>query len=756
MMVKDIDNLLDVFFGSGNLISLQQIEDENAKKELKEWIKRFKTKKPTVLPRRTYEGLTWYGFAFTESQARKLSTELKAFIGYTYSDFTGLRAKLKPSDPLEGPLASYSNLIVFKFDNHDGVWARLKLLKILWEEKPELEQEQVKSVGSLLRDFHIAIQAGNRYSAEKKLRRLAEHHLLDPLNISFLRIQLLSYLRLWEEIFKMDTFDDLIQVRRPLPVTEALIKTIYYKHLSIFEGVETNYNAAINEFKNEVIPRYQNLFKYRATMQDPVVLKCFMLFAVVSNPPRTDLCDEILRLEVESAEDREFLENLASMLKEEDRNEFGRPGQLALRAFYRGEYDLAVQKALISKPNLSIVRVLFECAYEMQAVSLKRQALATLLKLSEEDKTKFFESRRNLELYEEFTGQDIKFLPANIEALIPSDWCQWLERLNRFGYWKRALEIAEEGANEWEVESFLSQPGITEKLCEQLNVTRDEQAEKLLLEALPHLLFYLQKDERWPRRALLPLYKIILDLLIISGHGGEDDLNLVNELTSVLLSLGLSENEYKELVDNARDLWDRYKSLVTLNWILDFLDLLVVYPCADEKIRLNLFQYVLSSINTFTRQIEESQFKLIKQIASDFQHEEDYPLVVSELIGISQQGNNVYEDSSLESAKELLKGKKLAIYIYSEPIAKRVSELIVNWIGNDISVDVSWDRAGNDRLKQMARNADIFIVNWSCAKHAATEFIEKYRPVDKPIIWVRGKGSSSIINSIVDYLTTVV
>ena len=65
-------------------------------------------------------------------------------------------------------------------------------------------------------------------------------------------------------------------------------------------------------------------------------------------------------------------------------------------------------------------------------------------------------------------------------------------------------------------------------------------------------------------------------------------------------------------------------------------------------------------------------------------------------------------------------------------------------------VECNNDRAGTDKLKALARNSDIVVITWLAATHAATNFINIHRG-DRPIIYSKGKGFSSIIRAIEEY-----
>ena len=60
------------------------------------------------------------------------------------------------------------------------------------------------------------------------------------------------------------------------------------------------------------------------------------------------------------------------------------------------------------------------------------------------------------------------------------------------------------------------------------------------------------------------------------------------------------------------------------------------------------------------------------------------------------------------------------------------------------------EQSNTEKLKALARNSDIVVITWLAATHAATNFINMHRG-DKPIIYSKGKGFSSIIRAIEEY-----
>src|SRR5262249_30591450 len=80
-----------------------------------------------------------------------------------------------------------------------------------------------------------------------------------------------------------------------------------------------------------------------------------------------------------------------------------------------------------------------------------------------------------------------------------------------------------------------------------------------------------------------------------------------------------------------------------------------------------------------------------------------------------------------------LAGKTIAIYTLNERAGQVVEALLRDCVDR-VTVHVNNDHAGTPRLKQLAQNADIFVMTLGSAKHAATDFITAHRPADKPAL----------------------
>jgi hypothetical protein len=204
----DVRRFLEQFFGTGNQFDLEQIEGGGKFAKIRPWVERLTQAEPqpTVLPRWRTGGVDWYGIAQSDRQLRRLSEELMAFVGPTYSTFRGQRAQLNLQDSVEAAVYEFTGGAAVKFCGRDpdgratAVWDALERMRRVSDRRVKRSAEIPRPTGRVLRDFYMALQAGDRLSAEKELQYLLDQHRLDALNLLFLRVQLLAELEQWNEL----------------------------------------------------------------------------------------------------------------------------------------------------------------------------------------------------------------------------------------------------------------------------------------------------------------------------------------------------------------------------------------------------------------------------------------------------------------------------------------------------------------------------------------------------------------------------
>ena len=577
----------------------------------------------TVLPRyRKINGendVTWYGVATTDRELRRLVDEVRAFVGPTYSDFTGQRASLNTKDPVEAAVAEFTGGNAFTFQGADAeIRDALVLMHEVRSQHKQRDTRVYRSPGIILREFHTALTVENEEAAREALQYIREHSLISALNRDFLQIQLHRAFGQWAAVLDMD-LEDILAVRRPLAVTEALIQAVYHRHLSRFEEVG-DAEGALQQYEDVVRPAFGSLFGMRSTMRAPEVLKTFMLKAVAPDTADANLRARLLE-EAEAHElDLAFLRRLAEF--GEETIEAEAPGahlDEAKRAYDEGDFDHAYDVASQLDATSERAEILLLCSVELQSTEADRFAVEAIDVLPDADRDRVLDKRLNRQLYENLIAEAGESAQAE-GVRVPDDWIAWLQRLDVEPGWNRsrALEIAQRGVREWNVEGLLSHHDhAAEKLTDALKATRPEEAERTLLEALPHLLAFLQQDPAYPRSNMRSVYEYMLMLVAMTPGKGEADLDLFYILCETLLAQGVTEERYKEILDTATEIWEDVAAPRHLTWSLDFMDLLVMFPQRDAEASLRFVQGVVATFRRYHGRAEQADIATLKRLCEE-------------------------------------------------------------------------------------------------------------------------------------------
>jgi len=140
--------------------------------------------------------------------------------------------------------------------------------------------------------------------------------------------------------------------------------------------------------------------------------------------------------------------------------------------------------------------------------------------------------------------------------------------------------------------------------------------------------------------------------------------------------------------------------------------------------------------------VSDAQWSLLELLADD--------LNLAELV--SGLRPEIEEKTGVEvvDIRELLKGKSIAVYSLTERIARRFGQLAEQTF-DDIKIHYVHDKSLTDRMKNLAKSADIFIVNTWDAKHAATNGIKDNRSNTAITLQPNGKSATSLLRSLQEF-----
>jgi hypothetical protein len=267
-------------------------------------------------------------------------------------------------------------------------------------------------------------------------------------------------------------------------------------------------------------------------------------------------------------------------------------------------------------------------------------------------------------------------------------------------------------------------------------------AESTTAAMLPLILDWLSRDPDWPRPDFQVLYRNLLDILLLTRETNQLLVAALGRLLSAVLAIGLAQAEYRAVCRDVADWVGGVASLSTIDALLDIGELSVAHPAADADARSGLWASIVAAARPFERRLDGLQVAVLKDLDGIISSGE-----LTAAFGPREAG--APDDTPLP----VLQGR-VAVYTLVESVARRVKETIES-VEPNVRVDYATDKVGSDRLLALARDADVFAVDWSRAKHAATDFIRDNRR-GRPVLFTTGSGSSSIARAILEALAGTV
>lgn len=737
------------FFGPGNRLRWSAIQagtlpaDANAR--LGPFIEDLKRKPDVlVLPRVREDdaSVEWYVLCSSLRFARAARSELRAFLGPTYSAIWD-HATFDASDAVDAAALARGGTAVFKLSMPDPslvaeARVRLRLMMNLRKERPLRFSRRTRATGRILRDFEYALLARDDTGAFACIEELRSSGRLGATNALFMRVRVLAALEQWSALVAMPEFSSLLALARPRRVTEALVRAVYDVHLRPADA-QSDPAAVVRVFRDEVLPKYRDLFRTRAGLAGYEVDFGFMLASLAVDPP-----------------DRRRAEAIAAEYAEGPRAAFFRallgstpavitiaadPLREALDAFARAEVDRSFELALALPSSFQRAVLLLRSAAEMGALSAANAALRAIDELEPPDRQRVEHTAGLARLYVDLAElatrpQAVAAAAGDIAA--PSSWVDWVTRLSGATRWKAAVQVAEIGSREWSLEDLAGDPSAVTAVADALLEERPDWARSALRDAFPFLVEFLLA--RTPDPRTMRLVESLFLAIAVDDQVSVPQVRVLIRVAEARIALGVAPDEYAEVVTQLQQAIEAIASPVAASEALGALDMLVGSPCADVGVRQGFVTYVVGFFKRWYRRIDASQWALLSLLASEV----DVPVTTS-----------APEEASPESPSiwERLAKKRVALYSLRESVLRRVSE-VLQVLCPTTEVHTFADHVGgSNALRAAAATADVFVVATAAAKHAATIFIEANRPTNRPTLYARGQGSASMLDALREHLT---
>ena len=674
--------------------------------------------------------VTYFGICFSGRQRAELTAQIGAFLGRGYSNFSGRPATLDRSTHPDPLVAAVTSGWGFRFEVPltARVTARdqLQLLLQTVESQPPIVGLSKRPVDQLLRDFHVALLARNRTSAEGSLADLRDNALLDAHNCLFLRVQMLDALNETRELLSLENLGLLCKAPRPVAVTQALLNAVYRLHFSEC----TDAHAAIDRFESaEIAATYAELLSRWQAVTSSEAKVCLAL-ANAAAPPNWIAVREL----TSSPGDgpcAKLLDSIHKLLPVQQPTPPDFP-----TAKETGDFEAAFRAIQLHPQSLQRCRTLFSLAKLVDTASAHNVAIEELGKLAPDDRSII---EKELQDSVVSRGNDA---PIEIPEAIPTSWIEWLKRLNDSGGWPESLDCAATGRVAWTTAGTLNTTTGATLLTEEILKSRDASRADIFDRALPHLVRWLRDDESWPNPLADGVYEAVLMALLVRKHPTLDDLTVFNDILGGVLAT--SRQPSNALIKDLVELMRHSRKPRNTPWALELIESLIPSLRTPVEATPMLFE-LLNWFRDFPTRIDPAYWRIAKQLASEvgFGPEELRQL---EVAAFGETGDQLQRQTSLAN----LGSRRVLLYTLTVGLAESVQRLITDE-APEATVWTSNDHGGSNTLRQHARNADFALVAWSSAKHAATNAIKAER-AGRTTTMVAGKSRSSFITALLQAL----
>jgi hypothetical protein len=731
------------FFGPGNSLQWEKILDRKLPASTLEKLDPFiesmsQEIDASVLPRLFPDGsVVWYILSPSNRTIRFSREEFRGFLGLSYSLSDGVHTRLDPADGIDSAVLERYGNSAFKIFvpselrevARDRLLTYLKLRTL----RPTRLKAFARTVSRILRDFEYSILAGSYEEASEHIDELRAAGHLSAMNLLFLHVRALACAHRWSEICDLPEMDALLNIRRPIRVTECLTRAVYITQLQPFE----------NEFKPEeararfgqLYDQYQDLYKTRSKLRGDEIDVSFMLAALVADPVRSDLAKAILQTVNRDTDHGKYLAALGELFPRPTTS-VADPLTEARQAFANGDIDKAIEQAVRSPASVERAILLLRCAREAGTLDAAGTALDSLKTLPESDLALLRSSVPTAKLIAGLESLSSDAGPAeSAKTEVLSGWLPWLQRIHQANLWDRALAVAEAGAREWDPEELGKNPRVIGQLTDALLEDTPEWSRTIFRDSVPYLVDFFTMNGSDSR--FRTIYESLFLLVAMDEQMSAAQAQVLARLADVRMSLGVSQSMYLDLIAQLKNTLQSMNSPAVIDSFLDVCESLISHPCPSPDSRIDFFASTSAALARWHRRLTTSQLALFRNLCEELGHN----LAIADIPATEEQDSG-------EGFTAALANRKLGIYSLQEGSARRAALLLRQLVPN-LRVEVFSDHVGgSSALKSAAQQFDFFVIVTAAAKHSATIFIESKRPKDKPTLYANGQGSSSIFQSL--------
>lgn len=700
---------------------------------------------PIILPFvRSDAVVGWYAITRDAKGGKELGSEIRAWLGPTFLDLFEMAPIDR--DPMAGAMRERSGGIVWRFSGSDAasnreILQRLDNFAALLARRPDLKSNVRRPVGAIRAQFERALLARDAAQAEALIAELKATGRLNEENLKYLDVRLSAGLGLWPQIARdhwlIRTLSDLTL---PPQIQSDLIEALYRTYVEESEALNDP-SQTRSMFELHIAKRYAGLFASRRGIRTPRVVKSFLLFEQLQPSPNGALLTELF----------ELLPDNSKLGISVEQTNIQQPPPVdegaADEAFDDGQFDraLALYRILpISKKSISRM---IHCVNFIDTPESRQDFLAVIDGADQQ----LIESltpavREKLNVLQSPTIQI-----ATTELLFPTaatlppvgsplGWLKWAEDLS-YGRDLASLELAVQNAATWDIKEFESE-ALSRHFADLLGNLVGEAA-AVARRSVPQLFGSFFPIGVNPEVGAKPIASVLFYLIAVDERLSGTDLDLLAQLLSHLLTLGVAEGEYLSTIQDLSEIQDRVRSYKHLPWSLDICETLAIAPApskAARAARVEFFVKIVGQSQAFAHRIGPSDMLPIEFLAQDFGVGPDVLTSLRRTEEAEQQSADLRD----------LNGKTIGIYTLAETAGIRAKAALERMFPGCV-VEVNSDTVATAKLRHLAQRADLFVFAWKSSSHAAFYCVKEALPTGEPI-WAPGKGTASILRAVLDSL----
>jgi hypothetical protein len=739
---------LAAFFGGKNELKWKTLADGSARadwaSQVIPWLQILKSNPDggaVVLP--IFEGgvaTAWYGLAPTGRWLTQLAEELQAWVGPTYSDFSGSFYELSDADPMELAIRSRFGPFAIKFSatsdgDRSAVRTLLKLYHAAVARRPLVVNRGQRPFGRIRGDFDRALLARNEVNARSLLDEMVSSGRVSAEQRKCLDIRLLAGLGKFDQIARdhglLHSIADI-----PLPPQTLLdvLEALYCTHI---EPIESSGFEAVREIFSQRIRRpYGPLFRQRRGLRHPKVLTAFLLNESLGTNPDLNISESLFDAYPSDAPQRQLGEEILDFVRRASQPTSGGNLAMAKQAMADEDYVAAFKHCVAAIPDPWATRALLRCAEELGTAAEQSQAVVLVLGAPEAVLSSL--GPRDRERLERLSGSAKPSARRSLE----SGWVEWAEHIaNGEQATANPMVVLERAMPTWDWTEYARDAAACERLAALLLNARGH-AESVFREAFPHLVAFFVDGPPAPVRNFSAVYGALVKIIAWGGIASGDELRLAAIILESLVGAAPLKPVYEETVDDIIEIATANRAPSSIDWALEVTELLIMNPSPAPEIRLRFFMECLAMLQTWAHRLTSSQRAIFSMLALDYECS-----AVTDSLPAPSPANEGGDgdDGGLERFTGLV-----GIYTLSEAAGRRACDLL-GLLMPLARVELNSDLVATQKLEGLARSADVFAFAWRKSSHPAF-YCAKAARGDRELAMPPGGGAASIVRTVLEHV----